>query len=433
MGIRVLVLLLVAVNEFLHGFALSFCAFMTFKNIFYREAKRFITFSLCSGVLLSAVITCGLAMSGNSGIDVTWILTAFVVFVIMLGWLFITNRSIDSLISIAFATAFSECTIKTVEKIISVITSMNNADSEALIWLQFLWYTIIYLLAPAFIIFLGFIVGNKEREPLSKWNMLILTGSVAAIIIVNTDEVIPIAVTFFFISVAVMLSVRNSQAQYYSKINHINEEYLAMQASHFEKVRASDIELRSLRHDMQNHVLCMNELCRQKQYDELSQYINSLSDRVNEISSVVRTGNEIADAVINEKSSNAAELKIQINIDGNFREIHIPAIDLCTILSNLFDNAIEAVKELDEPERKISISTGSTGNFIFLSFENNTADYIEISDKTRTAKKDWKNHGFGIENVRRAVSKCGGEIKFECVKRENNYVFMAEVMLPRKF
>ncbi len=433
MGIRALVLLLVAVNEFLHGFALSFCAFMTFKNIFYRTAKSFITFSLCSGVLLAAVITCGLAMSGNSGIDVTWILTAFVILVIILGWLFITNRSIDSLISIAFAVVFSECTIKTVEKIIFVITSMNTADSEVSIWLQFLWYIIIYLLAPAFIIFLGFIVGNKERAPLSKWNMLILTGLVAAIIIVNTDEVIPIAVTFLFISVAVMLSVRNSQAQYYSKINHINEEYLAMQASHFEKVRASDVELRRLRHDMQNHVLCMNELCRQKQYDELSQYLNSLSDRVDEISSVVRTGNEIADAVINEKTSNAAEFKIQINVDGNFREIHIPAIDLCTILSNLFDNAIEAAKKLDEAERKISISTGSTGNFIFLSFKNNTAAYVEISDKTQTSKADRINHGWGIENVRRAVGRCGGEIKFDCVMEENNYVFVVEIILPRKF
>lgn len=445
MNTRILILALVAVNEFLHGFALSFCAFMTLKHIFFRKTGRFIPFSLSMGALISAVIIIGLILSPESGIDATWLICGFVVIVILLGWLLLTNRGLDSLISTVFAVAFSECTIKSVEKIIFAVIKLFKFDYGISMWLEFIGYIIIYLLSPAFIVFLKFIAGNKEREQLSKWNMLLLTGSVAGIVLlvenkfmfsenasdVNPVAVIPVSVNFLFIASAVLLAVRSSQAQYYRKINHLNEEYLAIQANHFEKVRDSDMEMRRLRHDMQNHIVCMNELCRTEKYDELKEYLSHLSDRITEISYVVRTGNEIADAIINEKTINVQEYNIRINVDGNFRAINIPAIDLCTILSNLLDNAIEAVKKLDESERDISISTGITGNFIFLSIKNNLSDYIEIQDTTETTKSDRMNHGFGIENVKRAVSKCGGEMKLDCHMAENNYVFTAEVMLPR--
>lgn len=440
-----LVLILVAVNEFLHGFALSFCAFITLKHIFFRKTGRFIPFSLCMGALISAVITIGLILSPESGIDATWIIYGFVVLVILLGWLLLTNRGLDSLISTAFAVAFSECTIKSVEKIIFAVIKLFKFDSGISMWLEFIGYIIIYLLSPAFIIFLKFIAGNKEREQLSKWNMLLLTGTVAGIVLlvenkfmfsenasdVNPVAVIPVSVNFLFIAAAVLLAVRNSQAQYYRKINYLNQEYLAIQAKHFEKVRDSDMEMRRLRHDMQNHIMCMNELCRSEKYDELNEYLSHLSVRITEISYVVRTGNEIADAIINEKTVNAQEYNIQINVDGNFRAINIPAIDLCTILSNLLDNAIEAVKKLDESERDISVSTGVTGNFVLLSIKNNLSDYIEIQGIPETTKSDRMNHGFGIENAKRAVSKCGGDMKLACQRTDKSYVFTAEVMLPR--
>ena len=445
MNTKVLVLTLVAVNEFLHGFALSFCAFITLKYIFLRKTGRFIPFSLCLGALISVVITTGLLLSKESGIDATWIIYGFVVLMILLGWLILTNRSPDSLISTAFAVAFSECTLKCVEKIIFSVIALFILNYEISMWSEFIGYIIIYLLSPAFIIFLKFIAGNKEREPLSKWNMLLLTGSVAGIVIlvenkfmfsenvsdVNPIAVIPISVTFLFIASAVLLAVRSSQAQYYRKINHLNQEYLAIQANHFEKVRDSDVEMRRLRHDMKNHIMCMNELCKSEKYDELKEYLSHLSDRVTEISYVVRTGNEIADAIINEKTVNAREYGIRINVDGNFREINIPAIDLCTILSNLLDNAIEAVKKLAEADRKISILTGRAGNFIFVSIKNNVVNPVELSDNLKTSKSDRENHGFGIENVKRAVSKCGGEMKLNCNRAENGYEFTAEVMLPR--
>ena len=87
MNTKVLVLTLVAVNEFLHGFALSFCAFITLKHIFLRKTGRFIPFSLCLGALISVAITTALLLSKEAGIDATWIIYGFVILMILLGWL----------------------------------------------------------------------------------------------------------------------------------------------------------------------------------------------------------------------------------------------------------------------------------------------------------------------------------------------------------
>lgn len=444
---KILMLIFLVLSEFIHGFTLSFCMFMTLKHIFFRKTGKFVLFSFCSGTVLSAVLTIKFLTSNNSVINITLVMEwGLLLILILSGWLLLTKRDIDSLISTVFAAIFSVCTVISMRKLVFSFITFIISDSDKVIWFEFPAYIIIYLLSISFIFLFSLIAKNKEREPLSKCSMLLLTGTILAIIIFVEDEftfsenvsdvnpvaAIPLFVTFLFIVTAVMLSVKSSQARYYSRLNSLNEEYLTAQVKHFEKVRESDTEMKKLRHDIKNHILCMNELYKLKKYDELGEYLNQLSNTVSEIQSAVKTGNEIVDAIINEKSADTKESKIKINVDGNFKEIYIPALDLCTILSNLLDNAVEAVSNVDESEREILLSTRKTGNFIFLTVKNSTFDFVEISDKIKTTKSNKKKHGFGIENVRKAVLKCGGEFHLNCSKEKENYIFTAEVMLPIK-
>lgn len=247
---------------------------------------------------------------------------------------------------------------------------------------------------------------------------------------VNPIAIIPVSLTFLFIVVAVILSVKSSQTRYYSKINQLSEAFIVAQAKHFEKVRESDAEMRRLRHDMKNHVLCMNELYRLEKYKELGEYLKQLCNTITKIQAPVTTGNEIVDAIISEKAEEAKQHKVKLQVEGDFKELNISAMDLCTILSNLLDNAIEALKILQEPEKEVFVSARKTGNFFFLSVKNITAFYVNISDGMKTTKGNKKEHGLGIGNVERTVKKCGGEFRLDCSKEGEKYVFTAEVMVP---
>lgn len=443
-GERIFMIISFALIEFMHGFALSFSSFMTLKNLFFRETKKFFMFSICSGVAISAVLLIQFFTSKNFSTDGTWVLELFMLLLILCGWLFLTKKNSDSLLSTILAVIFAECIIMNFRKI--VFACMGLIMEETLRdWREFGGYVIIYLLSFGFIYLLCTINKNKEREPLSKWNMLLLTGIVLVITVLieiyftfseeninsaNGLAIIPVSVTLLFIVVAVVLSVKSSQTRYYSKINQLSEEYMAAQAKHFEKVRESDTEMRRLRHDMKNHVLCMSELYRLEKYHELGECLKQLSNTVTELHASIRTGNEIVDAIISEKMEEAENFKINIHVDGDFKGINISAMDLCTILSNLLDNAVEAAKVVKENDRDIFVSAKKTGSFFFLTVKNMTGFYVEISDGMKTTKSNKKEHGFGIGNVDRAVKRCGGEFRLDCSKTAENYVFTAEVMVP---
>lgn len=432
--------------EFMRGFTISFAGFMALKHIFFRETKKFFCFSICGGIVFSSAFFIAFLSAGSFPIDVIWWLECYTFLVVLFGWFLLANRSGDSLISAALAVVFGKGIISNFELIVFACIKIIVPNYSNIIWLNFLGSAIIYILSVGFIFLLQKLAANKECEPLSVWNMILLAGivSVVAILIqnyftlsedisdVNPNAIIPVFVTFLLVIVAVILSMKSSQARYYSKINRLNEEYMAAQVKHFEKVRESDTEMRRLRHDMKNHVLCMNELYRQEEYKELGEYLKQLSDTITDIQSAIRTGNGIVDAIINEKAKEAEKFKIKIQVDGEFKGITIAAMDLCTIFSNLLDNAVEAAKAVKESNREIVVSARKTGSFLFLTVENNTVFEVEISDHIKTTKSNEKEHGFGIGNVDKAIKKYGGEFRLDCRRVEENYVFTAEVMLPLK-
>lgn len=440
-GQTMLIVASIILVEFMRGFTLSFAGFMALKHVFFRETKKFFYFSVCSGAIFSFVLLITYLISGAFWLDVE----TFSILLVLSGWLLLTNRSWDSFLATALAVVFVKGITSNFELILFAGIKVIVPDGSNTIWLNFLGYALVYVFTVGFLFLLQKLAANKEKEPLSLWNMILLAGivSVVAILIkiyftrsdmsdVNPNAIIPVFITFLFVVASVILSVKSSKARYYSRINQLSEEYMAAQAKHFEKVRESDLEMRRLRHDMKNHVLCMNELYRQKKQQELGEYLKQLYDTIIDIQSAIRTGNEIIDAIINEKAGEAEQFKIKIQVDGDFKGITIAAMDLCTIFSNLLDNAVEAVKSVKESDREIIVSTKKTGSFLFLTIENNTAFEVEISDNIKTTKNNKKEHGFGIGNVDKAVKKYGGEFRLDCRKVSEHYVFTAEVMLPLK-
>ena len=246
---------------------------------------------------------------------------------------------------------------------------------------------------------------------------------------VSTEAAIPSVLMLMSVTVLLLLSVKQQQAKRFREMTELSEQYMTAQARHFEQTRAADAEMRMLRHDMKNHIAVMNGLYRSGKTDELGEYLNGLSDSFADSLAVNDTGSEIADAIISEKRAVAETSGTKLVCDGSLKGLAINAVILCTVLSNLLDNAIEAAEQTDN-ERIITLTAKRTGSFYFISISNPCRGYVDVSADMITTKPDREHHGLGLKSVRNTLEKCGGTLELSCKKAGEGYVFTAEVILP---
>ncbi len=111
-------------------------------------------------------------------------------------------------------------------------------------------------------------------------------------------------------------------------------------------------KMRGWRHDYRHHIQTMKVYAARGEYEELERYLDMLDDDLTNVETVVRTGNRMADAILNSKLSVAAGKGIQVKADAKIPvALSVSALDLCIVIGNLLDNAIEACMELP-PERR---------------------------------------------------------------------------------
>lgn len=215
-----------------------------------------------------------------------------------------------------------------------------------------------------------------------------------------------------FAGVIVFLLIKESEAQYFQKKNTISEYYLESQKQHYESLSESNREIRKIKHDMKNHIYCLSELYESSKYDELGEYLKDMGAAMQHTELTTFVGHEIADAIISEKKSKAAEKNIVLSAEGTMYGVEMAAIDICTIFSNILDNAIEATEKLPEKNRQINLKVGRNKNYLLISECNPVDKAPNIQDNSiATTKKSKANHGFGITNVREAAAKYDGDVQ----------------------
>lgn len=194
-----------------------------------------------------------------------------------------------------------------------------------------------------------------------------------------------------------------------------NEIITGLQAQNevLEKKHSGDVELRRFRHDYKNHMIVLGSLLSAGKTDEASDYVKKLGDISGEFQDKIKTGNSAADALINHKCADAAKKDICIEFTGFIPSGCIDDMDICTVLSNLLDNAIEATNKC-LTERNIRLEANLVREHFLLTISN---PYVFISKDTKgnlkTTKTDRINHGIGMKNVERIVEKYHGAIYTE--------------------
>lgn len=145
------------------------------------------------------------------------------------------------------------------------------------------------------------------------------------------------------------------------------------------------------------------------------------------VDTLIKSGNVMVDAILNSKLSLAKSKRISINAKAVVpTDITISEIDLCVIIGNILDNAIEACLRIEEETRRfirvyIDLKRGS----LYISVTNSSGGKIQKQGGQYISSKKG-NHGFGLIRVDRIIDKYAGYIKH----RDENSAFTTEVMLP---
>lgn len=190
----------------------------------------------------------------------------------------------------------------------------------------------------------------------------------------------------------------------------------------------SDEALRRFRHDFKNHVIVLNSMLEQGDYENAKRYFGSISEEFSLTQNKYATGNSVVDSLLSIKVVSAAMQNTEILFDGVIPEREIEPKDMCICFGNLLDNAIEACAALPEgTERTIHIQAILSNNVLVLSFVNPTAQKKKavIGELPKTTKKDVRAHGIGLKNVRDVAKKYNGALHLSIEKAQ----FTAELLM----
>lgn len=188
-------------------------------------------------------------------------------------------------------------------------------------------------------------------------------------------------------------------------------------------------EMRKIRHDMKNHLQCLAALVSQNNNKEAKSYIDDIiENKLNFGYDYIKTGNKIVDTVFNMKLFQCKKDNIATTVHINRFDTYVEDTDMCALLSNILDNAIEASRKEAE-NKEIRIEAMPKKGYVNLIIKNAISySVLETNPELKTTKTNTLIHGIGMHSVSDIVKKYDGMIDFF---EQSNY-FIVDIWLPLK-
>ena len=185
--------------------------------------------------------------------------------------------------------------------------------------------------------------------------------------------------------------------------------------------------MRGWRHDYHNHLQSLKGYLSLNKVDQMKNYLNELETDLDSIDTLYHSGNLQLDSILNAKLAIAEKGQIRIHCDASIPpQLHVSDLDLCVILGNLLDNAIESCRKIKNPdERFIRVYIGILKKQLYISITNATSETVkQRTDHYFTTKRG--DHGHGLKRVDQVVKKYD-----RYLNRQNEPgVFATEIILP---
>lgn len=196
------------------------------------------------------------------------------------------------------------------------------------------------------------------------------------------------------------------------------------------RLHHNEESIRSLRHDLKNHIITLQLLLDQGNTEEAIAYLDSFQKEASASIDTFHLGSDLLNGIFYQKLSSAMEHGIDLDVNLDFRQgDFIDPFDLCVIFGNVLDNAVEACLKIDSGERRfIKVSGGPSANYLLIRVENSCAPDFDASDGfLHTTKENPLLHGYGIRNIRRVLDRYNGNLT---IGAEASNRFTATMLIP---
>lgn len=259
------------------------------------------------------------------------------------------------------------------------------------------------------------------KKKLNRYTGLILfLVSAAALSISLKDN---LAVSAVIIVLAFDQYALLSQSESIKNIDAMQRKFLSHQ---YEEIKNVYLNMRGWRHDYHNHIQAMKAYLAMGEVEELQEYIAKLEKELDSVDSLVQSGNIMMDAILNSKISIMMKYGIQVDFKAVLpEELKIKDIDICVMVSNLLENAIESCMKIPVDKRFIRIYSEVFGSQFYMSIQNSAQEELDFNEKNYISTKRGE-HGLGMKRVQFLVNKYDGFLNLQ----NEPGIFASEITIP---
>ncbi len=198
--------------------------------------------------------------------------------------------------------------------------------------------------------------------------------------------------------------------------------------THYREVDNMYRQIRGWRHDYRNHIQTMKAYAAAGDFDAIKNYLDLLDEDLTTVDTVIKTGNPMTDAILNSKISLAKSKDINVVADAHIPlKLKTSEIDLCCIIGNLFDNAIDASMKLPKEQRMIRVYMDMKNTQLYISFTNFTAGKKMKKEGKLFRSTKGEGHGFGLVRIDAIVDRLDGYLS----RNSEDGAFTTEILLPQ--
>ncbi len=314
---------------------------------------------------------------------------------------------------------------------------LSNPEITARVWLHYSLYVAVRILDILF----GFLLlllsakavnrayKSKDRY-MERWELVMLTvpsmSGIAGYAIFHFYQVKSemtgfydvLCFLYYLISVMTILVIiiifQNWKTSQEEQSGHeLLESQINSIKTHIEGIEKLYGDIRSLRHDMGNHIQMIERLMGTENSAEASAYLGRLKKEWQELTPEIRTGNPVTDMILLEKKKEAKMRGIRFESDFCYPEnVRLDAFDVSVILYNALNNCMESV---NGTKPYIRIQAFRKNSIFMLIISNSFEGKILVNPANGlpyTTKKG-SGHGIGLKNIRRVAKKYMGDLSFE--------------------
>lgn len=427
----------IAVN-LLEGFIVFYfiCSFLTHD---FKTAKGKVIFVFCSVLKASLTTFINFITPYDWWMSIVYIIGWFVI-----SCIFLKGKIIEKLFAATLSDAVSIVTSNFVTAILSV--ALKSTPIE--LYTAQGWYRILgVLMCQTLNLYLYSLIlkfANKTILALKKKEWILIIS--VFLISVLSFGVIQVALNEAKLSNATSLMLMICEIGLFAlniiclyiiislnKSNRVAEELKLKEqqqkhdVQYAETVRGQYEEMRNIRHDIKQHLSVISGLQFDGKYDEAQKYISEITSNIAKIEMFMDVGSDFVNAILNSKLSIAKSKGIEVLCSSSSNVNGIDEYDLCNLIGNMLDNAIEGAEKTDNAIVEVSIASDKYKLTIKVS--NSIAESVlHENPALKTSKSQPAIHGFGTKSIKTISEKYNGNTDFY----EDGLTFICRVELCKK-